>query len=104
MEHGSSPTSYPGRTPIQIVGRLLFSSITCEVIFRVRPAPWPPRPAPFVVAALASAQIREVMNKLDRRDPFHQNPSSTLGASFEIRIGVCEVVTMSLRFVKSSVP
>src|SRR5258707_1608814 len=25
MEHGSSPTNYPGRTPIQIVGRLLFS-------------------------------------------------------------------------------
>ena len=27
MEHGSSPTNYPGRTPIQIVGRLLFSVI-----------------------------------------------------------------------------
>src|SRR5712671_8003173 len=25
MEHGSSPTNYPGRTPIQIVERLLFS-------------------------------------------------------------------------------
>src|SRR6266550_2508961 len=27
MEHGSSPTNYPGRTPIQIVGHLLFSVI-----------------------------------------------------------------------------
>src|SRR6266550_4239760 len=27
MEHASSPTNYPGRTPIQIVGRLLFSVI-----------------------------------------------------------------------------
>src|ERR1700704_584965 len=27
LEHGSSPTNYPGRTPIQIVGRLLFSVI-----------------------------------------------------------------------------
>src|SRR6266403_2210374 len=27
MEHGSSPTNYLGRTPIQIVGRLLFSVI-----------------------------------------------------------------------------
>src|SRR5712671_1455945 len=27
MEHGSSPTNYPGRTPIQIVGLLLFSVI-----------------------------------------------------------------------------
>jgi hypothetical protein len=25
----------------------------------------------FVIAALAGAKVREVMNKLDRRDPFH---------------------------------
>ena len=31
MEHGSSPTNYPGRTPIRIVGRLLFSVIILAV-------------------------------------------------------------------------